>query len=151
MAGTESEINYGVYVSYKLKFSVYLICTILFGFAIDRMLLLDKFGESLQAGDGGKMVASLIVWPHPYFMVVGSFLSTIGAGLQSLTGAPRLLQAIAKDNVIPFLSPFAAGKKNGEPTWSLFLTVLIAEIGILIAVLDYVAPILTMFFLMCYM
>ena len=151
MAGTEYEINSDVYVSYKLKFSVYLICTILFGFAIDRMLLLDKFGESLQAGDGGKMVASLIVWPHPYFMVVGSFLSTIGAGLQSLTGAPRLLQAIAKDNVIPFLSPFAAGKKNGEPTWSLFLTVLIAEIGILIAVLDYVAPILTMFFLMCYM
>ena len=84
-------------------------------------------------------------------MVIGAFLSTIGAGLQSLTGAPRLLQAIAKDNVIPFLSIFAAGNKNGEPTWALLITAMISEGGILIAELDYVAPILTMFFLMCYM
>ena len=75
---------------------VYLSCTILFGCAVDRLLLLDKFGESLQYGHGGKMVASLLVWPTPNFMVIGAFLSTIGAGLQSLTGAPRLLQAIAK-------------------------------------------------------
>ncbi|CAG5105787.1 Oidioi.mRNA.OKI2018_I69.chr1.g2453.t2.cds [Oikopleura dioica] len=104
-----------------------------------------------SSGDGGKLVASVLVWPHPYFMVIGAFLSTIGAGLQSLTGAPRLLQAIAKDNVIPFLSFFAGGKANGEPTWALLLTALIAESGIIIAELDAVAPILTMFFLMCYM
>lgn len=42
-------------------------------------------------------------WPSPWVIVIGSFFSTIGAGLQSLTGAPRLLQAIAKDNIIPFL------------------------------------------------
>uniref|UniRef100_A0A3Q3DQT9 Amino acid permease/ SLC12A domain-containing protein n=1 Tax=Hippocampus comes TaxID=109280 RepID=A0A3Q3DQT9_HIPCM len=42
-------------------------------------------------------------WPTPWVIVVGSFFSTCGAGLQSLTGAPRLLQAIAKDNIIPFL------------------------------------------------
>ena len=33
-----------------------------------------------------------IAWPHPKVVEVGSLLSTIGAGLQSLTGAPRLLQ-----------------------------------------------------------
>jgi len=97
------------------------------------------------------MVASLLVWPTANFMLIGAFLSTIGAGLQSLTGAPRLLQAIAKDNVIPFLSIFAGGNKNGEPTWALLITAFISEAGILIAELDYVAPILTMFFLMCYM
>ncbi len=42
-------------------------------------------------------------WPSPWVIVIGSFFSTVGAGLQSLTGAPRLLQAIAKDNIIPFL------------------------------------------------
>lgn len=42
-------------------------------------------------------------WPSPWVIVIGSFFSTCGAGLQSLTGAPRLLQAIAKDNIIPFL------------------------------------------------
>lgn len=53
------------------------------------------------------MVGTL-AWPSPWVIVIGSFFSTCGAGLQSLTGAPRLLQAIAKDNIIPFLrvSPF---------------------------------------------
>ena len=39
---------------------------------------------------------------------------------------------------------FGHGKANGEPTWALLLTALIAELGILIASLDLVAPILTM-------
>lgn len=39
---------------------------------------------------------------------------------------------------------FGHGKANGEPTWALLLTVLIAELGILIASLDMVAPILSM-------
>ncbi|MED6260645.1 hypothetical protein ATANTOWER_025146 [Ataeniobius toweri] len=46
---------------------------------------------------------------------------------------------------------FGHGKTNGEPTWALLLTVGICEIGILIASLDQVAPILSMFFLMCYL
>nr|XP_023398247.1 solute carrier family 12 member 7 [Loxodonta africana] len=76
-------------------------------------------------------------------IVIGSFFSTCGAGLQSLTGAPRLLQAIARDGIIPFLQVFGHGKANGEPTWALLLTALICEIGILIASLDSVAPILS--------
>lgn len=147
----QESIPKGTIAAIATTSSVYIACTFLFGAAVDRLLLLDKFGSSLQAGDGGKLVAAILVWPHPYFMVIGAFLSTIGAGLQSLTGAPRLLQAIAKDNVIPFLSLFAGGKANGEPTWALVMTAFIAEIGILIAELDLVAPILTMFFLMCYM
>ncbi|TSN57726.1 Mitogen-activated protein kinase-binding protein 1 [Bagarius yarrelli] len=39
---------------------------------------------------------------------------------------------------------FGHGKSNGEPTWALLLTVLICEIGILIASVDAVAPILSM-------
>uniref|UniRef100_A0A663MHM5 Solute carrier family 12 member 4 n=1 Tax=Athene cunicularia TaxID=194338 RepID=A0A663MHM5_ATHCN len=50
-----------------------------------------------------------------------------------------------------FLQVFGHGKANGEPTWALLLTALIAELGILIASLDMVAPILSMFFLMCYL
>ena len=58
--------------------------------------------------------------------------------------APRLLQAIARDNLIPFLNIFSYGSKSGEPTRALMLTACIAEIGILIANLDSVAPIITM-------
>ena len=125
---------------------VYLTTVILLGGAVDPMLLKDKFGSSI----GGGMVLSKVTWPTHYIMLFGALLSTIGAGLQSLTGAPRLLQAIAKDGVMPILKPFAKGKANGEPSWALFLTACIAEIGILIGDLDAVTPFVTIFFLSCY-
>ncbi|XP_006876963.1 PREDICTED: solute carrier family 12 member 7 [Chrysochloris asiatica] len=126
---------------------IYLSCIVLFGACIEGVVLRDKFGEALQ----GKLVIGMLAWPSPWVIIIGSFFSTCGAGLQSLTGAPRLLQAIARDGIIPFLQVFGHGKANGEPTWALLLTTLICEIGILIASLDSVAPILSMFFLMCYM
>ena len=42
------------------------------------------------------------------------------------------------------LQVFGHGKDNGEPTWALLLTACICEIGIIIASLDAVAPILSM-------
>ncbi|XP_024906274.1 solute carrier family 12 member 7, partial [Pteropus alecto] len=126
---------------------IYLSCIVLFGACIEGVVLRDKFGEALQ----GNLVIGMLAWPSPWVIVIGSFFSTCGAGLQSLTGAPRLLQAIARDGIIPLLQVFGHGKANGEPTWALLLTALICETGILIASLDSVAPILSMFFLMCYM
>ncbi|KAG2461680.1 S12A5 protein, partial [Polypterus senegalus] len=120
---------------------------ILFGACIEGVVLRDKFGEAVN----GNLVIGTLAWPSPWVIVIGSFFSTCGAGLQSLTGAPRLLQAISRDGIVPFLRVFGHGKANGEPTWALLLTASICEIGILIASLDAVAPILSMFFLMCYM
>lgn len=58
-----------------------------------------RFGDAVRKN----LVVGTLSWPTPWVIVIGSFFSTVGAGLQSLTGAPRLLQAIAKDNIIPFL------------------------------------------------
>lgn len=43
-----------------------------------------------------------------------------------------------------YVQVFGHSKANGEPTWALLLTAAIAELGILIASLDLVAPILSM-------
>ncbi|XP_051910124.1 solute carrier family 12 member 7 isoform X2 [Hippocampus zosterae] len=126
---------------------IYFTCVVLFGACIEGVLLRDKFGDSVK----GNLVIGTLSWPSPWVIVIGSFFSCCGAGLQSLTGAPRLLQAIARDGIVPFLQVFGHGKANGEPTWALLLTAGICEIGILIASLDAVAPILSMFFLMCYL
>ncbi|NWI05225.1 S12A5 protein, partial [Tichodroma muraria] len=123
------------------------LSVVLFGACIEGVVLRDKFGEAVN----GNLVVGTLAWPSPWVIVIGSFFSTCGAGLQSLTGAPRLLQAISRDGIVPFLRVFGHGKANGEPTWALLLTACICEIGILIASLDEVAPILSMFFLMCYM
>uniref|UniRef100_A0A665TAJ6 Solute carrier family 12 member 5b n=1 Tax=Echeneis naucrates TaxID=173247 RepID=A0A665TAJ6_ECHNA len=161
----QKSIPIGTIAAITTTSTVYMSCVVLFGACIEGVVLRDKFGE----GVSGNLVIGTLAWPSPWVIVFGSFFSTCGAGLQSLTGAPRLLQAISRDGIIPFLrvsSPKAAvlhspaiavqkvfghGKANGEPTWALLLTASICEIGIIIASLDAVAPILSMFFLMCYM
>ena len=65
--------------------------------------------------------------------------------LIDFVGAPRLLQAIAVDGVIPVLNFFSVTTKRGEPFRALLLTLAISEIGILIANLDLVAPVITMY------
>jgi len=59
-------------------------------------------------------------------------------------GAPRLLQAIAADGVIPFINIFSVTNLKGEPRRALYLTATIAETGVLLANVDYIAPIITM-------
>ena len=63
------------------------------------LLLPSRFGEAVN----GNLVVGTLAWPSPWVIVIGSFFSTCGAGLQSLTGAPRLLQAISRDGIVPFL------------------------------------------------
>ena len=133
---------------------IYLLMTVLFIATTDRLLLLDKYGKSLSP-EGG-MVASYMSFPRktsydiPTATEIGALLSTLGAGLQALTGAPRLLQAIAKDGHIPFLIAFGKMSSHGEPVRALILTIAISELGILIGQLDLIAPLLSMFFLLFY-
>uniref|UniRef100_A0A8C2GSN8 Solute carrier family 12 member 5b n=1 Tax=Cyprinus carpio TaxID=7962 RepID=A0A8C2GSN8_CYPCA len=143
----QKSIPIGTILAITTTSIIYMSSVILFGACVDGVVLRDKFGEGVD----GNLVIGTLAWPSPWVIVFGSFFSTCGAGLQSLTGAPRLLQAIARDGIIPFLRVFGHGKANGEPTWALLLTACICESGILIASLDAVAPILSMFFLMCYM
>ncbi|KAM6976565.1 solute carrier family 12 member 7 [Aplochiton taeniatus] len=143
----QKSIPVGTILAIATTTFIYITCVVLFGACIDGVVLRDKFGDSVK----GNLVIGTLSWPSPWVIVIGSFFSCCGAGLQSLTGAPRLLQAIARDGIVPFLQVFGHGKANGEPTWALLLTAGICEIGIIIASLDAVAPILSMFFLMCYL
>ncbi|XP_074478031.1 solute carrier family 12 member 7 isoform X6 [Sebastes fasciatus] len=143
----QKSIPVGTILAIATTSFIYVTCVVLFGACIEGVLLRDKFGDAVK----GNLVIGTLSWPSPWVIVIGSFFSCCGAGLQSLTGAPRLLQAIARDGIVPFLQVFGHGKANGEPTWALLLTAGICEIGILIASLDAVAPILSMFFLMCYL
>ncbi|XP_034177668.1 solute carrier family 12 member kcc isoform X2 [Osmia lignaria lignaria] len=146
LADAQKSIPIGTICAILTTSTVYLSCVLLFAGTVDNLLLRDKFGQSI----GGKLVVANMAWPNQWVILIGSFLSTLGAGLQSLTGAPRLLQAIAKDSIIPFLAPFATSSSRGEPTRALVLTVLICQCGILLGNVDYLAPLLSMFFLMCY-
>ncbi|CAI5448008.1 unnamed protein product [Caenorhabditis angaria] len=125
---------------------IYFSLAFVFGGAIDGAVLRDKNGQSV----GGQMVVALLSWPNKWVLIIGSFLSTFGAALQCLCSAPRLLQAIAKDEVIPILSPFAKVTAKNEPFLGLILTTIIAELAILMGGMDTIAAVVDFFFLMCY-
>ena len=78
------------------------------------------------------------------FYAIRYFIDIVIHNFPCVPGAPRLLQAIAADNVIPFLNLFSVTTAKGEPLRALLLTALISELGILVASLDYIAPIITM-------
>ncbi|KAK4308193.1 hypothetical protein Pmani_020092 [Petrolisthes manimaculis] len=146
LADAQKSIPVGTLAAIVTTSIVYLVYLLLFAGSYDILLMRDKFGQSV----GGRLAIAAISWPNEWVILVGSLLSTIGAGMQSLTGAPRLMQAIAKDGIIPFLAPFSVSSARGEPLRALLMTGCICQISILIGNLDYIAPILSMFFLMCY-
>ncbi|KAB7493728.1 Solute carrier family 12 member 6 [Armadillidium nasatum] len=146
LADAQKSIPIGTLGAISTTSIVYLSYLLFFAGTYDSLLMRDKFGQSVD----GKLAIASIAWPNEWVILIGSLLSTIGAGLQSLTGAPRLMQAIASDNLIPCLSFFAVSSARGEPLRALILTAGICQIAILIGNLDYIAPILSMFFLMCY-
>uniref|UniRef100_A0A672R125 Solute carrier family 12 member 5-like n=1 Tax=Sinocyclocheilus grahami TaxID=75366 RepID=A0A672R125_SINGR len=115
----QKSIPVGTILAITTTSIIYMSSVFLFGACVDGVVLRDKFGE----GVNGNLVIGTLAWPSPWVIVFGSFFSTCGAGLQSLTGAPRLLQAIARDGIIPFLRVHL-----------------------------YICPlIISLFFLMCYM
>lgn len=87
----------------------------------------------------------------PFLIIIGVFAATLSSALGSMMGAPRILQAIAKDRVLPVLTPFAKGSgPAGEPRRATVLSFVIAEAGILLGDLNAIAPVITMFFMITY-
>lgn len=85
----------------------------------------------------------------PSLIYAGVFGATISSALGSILTAPRTLQALAMDGIVPRIFAKGSGPSN-EPRAGIIFSFLIAEAGILLGSLDAIAPILTMFFLATY-
>ena len=56
-----------------------------------------------------------------FMVAAGVYAATLSSALGRFVGAPRVLQAIARDEIIPFLKPFARGYGPGdEPRMGLY-------------------------------
>ena len=87
----------------------------------------------------------------PLFITLGVFAATLSSALGSMMGAPRILQALARDEVFNRLRPFALGSgRNQEPRRAVILTFGFAQAGILVGDLNTIAPVITMFFMITY-
>jgi amino acid transporter len=85
----------------------------------------------------------------PFLIFAGLWAATLSSGLGSILAAPRTMQALAHDRILPKFCGQGSSEAN-EPRIATLITFLIAESCILMGGLDVVAPIITMFFLNTY-
>lgn len=84
-------------------------------------------------------------------IIAGTFSATLSSALASLVSAPKVFQALCKDNIYKILHFFAKGHgKNNEPIRGYVLTFIISVAFILIGDLNAIAPIISNFFLASY-
>ncbi|KAA8519391.1 hypothetical protein F0562_013647 [Nyssa sinensis] len=135
---TQRSIPVGTLAATLTTSGLYIFSVFLFGALATREKLLTD-----------RLLTATVAWPFPAIIYIGIILSTLGAALQSLTGAPRLLAAIANDDILPVLNYFKVAEGN-EPHIATLFTAFICIGCVIIGNLDLITPTITMFFLLCY-
>lgn len=82
-------------------------------------------------------------------ILIGVWGATLSSAVGSILGAPRVLQALAKDRVLPGWLGKGSGDDDSPRIATLF-TLGIALIAVFFGNLNIIAPVLTMFFLTTY-
>ncbi|HCT53339.1 MAG TPA: Na-K-Cl cotransporter, partial [Balneola sp.] len=85
-------------------------------------------------------------------ILIGVWGATLSSALGSILGAPRVLQALARDRVLPKWMNFL-GQGSGDddaPRMGTIVTLVFALAAVYFGDLDLIAPVLTMFFLTTY-
>lgn len=94
------------------------------------------------------IMSIIAVWAP--LIIIGVFAASLSSALGSLLGAPRTLQALANDRIIPRFIGRGFGKDKADPRIATFLSFLVAFAAVMLGDLNMIAPILSMFFLLSY-
>jgi amino acid transporter len=104
--------------------------------------------------DTQRLVMADVAWQGFWLIPVGLAAATISSALGSLMVAPRTLQAIARDNIFPNSKVnfwLAKGRgPNDEPFNASTITIGIALFFIAMGEIDFVAKLISMFFMVTY-
>ncbi|MGA7875738.1 MAG: hypothetical protein WCA08_08750 [Desulfoferrobacter sp.] len=108
---------------------------------------LAKHVTANELVDNYMIMQTVAKWPE--LIIAGVWASTLSSALGSILAAPRTLQALATDRVVPRLFGAQLGSAT-EPRLAVLVTTAIAVGIIWMGNLDFVAAIITMFFLNTY-
>lgn len=86
-------------------------------------------------------------------ILLGVWGATLSSALGSILGAPRVLQALARDGVLPRSMRFlgTGSGETDEPRVGTAVTLVVVLAAVYIGDLNLIAPVLTMFFLTTYL
>lgn len=94
------------------------------------------------------IMAEKAAWAQ--LIVAGLLGATFSSALSSIVGAPRILQALAKHQILPASDWFGKSSGSGEPRNAMIFTGAIVFLALLLRDLNAIAPLITMFFLITY-
>lgn len=84
-------------------------------------------------------------------ILLGEFATSFFSALMGVIGSAKLLQAIARDSLLPGLDMFGQGtKKNDEPIYAIIVTFIFAQITMLFDI-NQIASFVTMAYLMTFL
>lgn len=156
----------GTVIAIILGAFIYIILVVIFGASFERVTVSGAtFAHNTTDTDGATVMmfncqfsglfhdSTLIAMTSvsPGFVFFGIYAASLSSGLASLLGAPRILQALAKDRLFSTFDPLAKGYgPSDEPLRAYAVTFIIAALCILTGDINSVAPLITTFFLASY-
>ena len=130
----------GTFMAVGVGYVIYMVVPIFFAFRADAATLVSD----------NMIMQKIALWG--FAILLGIWGATLSSAVGSLLGAPRVLQALSVDKVLPSKLSFL-GKSSGDeqiPRAATIFTSFIALILVILGDLNTIAPILTMFFLTTY-
>ncbi len=137
----EKAIPLGTFIAICTTTVIYAFVAMMLGGSVDR--------ETLRDFENNIIFVEISFWSP--IVYAGILAATLGSALAQIIGAPRVLMALARDEIFPFLKPFAKGYgPNDEPIPGYLVTLCIVVVAIAIGDLNSVSPYITQFFLASY-
>ena len=134
-------IPVGTLAAIGVGYVIYMLLPVLLQTRADALTLIED-----------PLIMTRLAWWGPAILL-GVWGATLSSAVGSILAAPRVLQALARDRVLPRSLRFV-GKGSGpgdEPKTGTAVTLVVALGAVMLGDLNVIAPILTMFFLTTYL
>lgn len=114
-------------------FGIYALCFVVLAATVPR----ESFYTNVM------IVEAISRWPS--IVLMGELASCVFSALMGVMGCAKILQAIARDDLLPFLAPFAQGTAHADvPTYAVLFTALLCQCVLLLDSINLIAQLVTM-------
>jgi len=136
----KKSIPKGTFMAIGVGYLIYMVLPILLSYRADAATLIED----------PMIMRRISFWGDA--ILLGVWGATLSSAVGSILGAPRVLQALAKDDVLPsFLKWMGKGAgKDDTPRLGTLFTLIIVLLAVWLGDLNMIAPVLSMFFLTTY-
>ncbi|XP_053951316.1 solute carrier family 12 member 8 [Anastrepha ludens] len=134
-----TDIPNGTLAAFGTSTFLYMVFVLFLGATCTRPTLLTDFMIAVK------------VSAVPFLLLAGIYVSSMSSCLGAMYGTPRVLQSIANESVIPGIDVLGKGRgPNKVPLYAMGVVAVVTVTFIIVGDINFLAPIVTMPFLLTY-